>query len=43
MSWRFIWGGEDGTKGAVRVPDAVQRATLRRRAGTYFHVVWTPD
>ena len=26
-----------------RVPDAVQRETLRRRAGTQHLPVWTPD
>ena len=27
----------------MRVPDAVQRATLLRRAGTHLQALWTPD
>jgi hypothetical protein len=41
-----IYLGSEGAKlkGVVRVPDAVQRATLLRRAGTHAcDDRWTPD
>src|SRR6185312_5033643 len=34
LDWRLM---------PLRVPDAVQRETLRRRAGTHRPQMWTPD
>jgi hypothetical protein len=38
-----VRGSSEGGVTGSRVPDAVQRETLRRRAGTQHLPVWTPD